>query len=192
MRTELKKFFIFSTVIVCSLSCSFSVSAQKDFEIRKIWLDTGLQLDETGQRSSGLSSVMSLGKKHGWAAIYVNYRSLPLWADDVKLAYYVALGSGSKSVVLYGEENYVSVEKGVSHKAVIYVPPQVLARYGDVQRITVYIYHQNKLQDMQSFRFAGNKQWWKDRQMINGLLRTKKESPFALDNFNEYELVRER
>ncbi|MCK9554312.1 hypothetical protein M0R36_00620 [bacterium] len=188
MLKRLKAFFVFPAVIICS----FSVSAQKDFEIRKIWVDTNLQLEEIGQRSGGLNSVTSLGKKHFWAAIYVNYRSLPLWADDVKLVYYVALGAGSKSEILYGEENYANVEKGISHKAVIYVPPQVLARYGDVQKITVDIYYRNKLQDSQNFRFAGGKQWWKEKKLLKGLLKTKKESPFALDNFNEYELVREQ
>lgn len=187
MLKRLKTVFVLSAIVICS----FSVSAQRDFEIRKIWIDTNLQLEEIGQRSSGLNSVTSLGKKHFWAAIYVNYRSLPLWADDVKLVYYVALGTGSKSEILYGEEKYVNVEKGISHKAVMYIPPQVMARYGDVQRITVDIYYQDRLQDSQNFRFAGSKQWWQEKKLVKGLLKTKKESPFALDNFNEYELVRE-
>ncbi|MEA3347120.1 MAG: hypothetical protein U9Q21_03415 [Candidatus Auribacterota bacterium] len=193
MNEKVRTFLCFFIVLILffSLSVTYSFAARKNFKIKKVKLNSAMKVQSGTGRSGGLTALSTMGKKkHRWAEIFVTYKTELKWSDDVTLKYYVQLGSGSKAVVLSGAETYIDVARTATHKAVMYIPPSALDRYGEVQRITVELLHMGEIQDAESFRYAGKKAWWDGKKIIPGQLRTKSESPFALKDFNEYELTK--
>ncbi|MCK4948094.1 MAG: hypothetical protein KAS46_06945 [Candidatus Aureabacteria bacterium] len=193
MNEKVKTFLCFFIVLFLfsSLSATHSFAAKQNFKIKKVKLNSEMKIQKTSGHSGGLIALSTKGKKkQRWTEIFVTYKTKLEWSDDVTLKYYVQLGSGSKAVVLSGEETYMDVACAATHKAVMYIPPSVLDRYGGVQKITVELLHMGDIQDAKSFKYAGKRAWWDGKKIITGQLRTKSESPFALKDFNEYELTK--
>lgn len=193
MNEKVKTFLCFFIVsgLFFSLSVTGSFAARKNFKIKRVKLNAEMKVQGAAGRSGGLTALSTMGKKkHRWTEIFVTYKTELEWSDDVTLKYYVQLGAGSKAVVLSGEETYIDVACAATHKAVMYIPSSALDRYGEVQRITVELLYMGEIQDTESFKYAGKKLWWGGKKIIAGRLRTKPESPFALKDFNEYELTK--
>lgn len=159
-------------------------AAKKEFKFEKI--DFGYQAvsaQETTIKGLGKGKLTALGKPKGWGVIESVYESLPDWADDVELRYYVLLKAKKKKkqVMLAGSISYAHVEKGKHHFSNIYIPPQVLHRYGQVLRIRAEVWYNGILQDSTQWprkKKASKIPWWTRIKPTYGSLMNRFYTPF--------------
>ena len=114
MNEKVKTFLCFFIVLFLfsSLSATHSFAAKQNFKIKKVKLNSEMNTQKTSGHSGGLIALSTKGKKkQRWTEIFVTYKTKLEWSDDVTLKYYVQLGSGSKAVVLSGEETYIEMKR---------------------------------------------------------------------------------
>ena len=173
---------LFLIVIFIFIQCMSVNAAKQEFRFEKI--DFGSRIvgaEGTTIKGLGRGKLRALGKPKTWGVIETVYESLPKWADDVVLRYYLLLKSrrGEKQVVLASKITYVHVEKGKHHFSNIYMPPQVLRRYGEVLRIRAEIWYNGILQDaIQWPRKKSKTSWWSKIEPRYGSLMNRFYTPF--------------
>jgi len=145
-------------------------------DYRSIIMDTGLRAVSAGQN---------------WLRIETQFESLPDWADDVQLKYYVLLGRGDNARVLVGDIAYINVAKGTQHYSGMFVAPNTLQRYGDgqVEAVAVQLYYKGRLID-ESSNPPSNNRWWERGRQISGLVLAPRDTPWSIFAFNKYESVK--
>ncbi|MFC2149539.1 hypothetical protein ACFLQ8_02445 [Candidatus Auribacterota bacterium] len=184
----LRNFFRYSAA-VCILTAAFvlvagkAFSAEPFFDIRKISFSKKMT-SVTGAFSSGLEGLGNIGgtAHQQWGILTVTYDSLPAWADDVEIKYYVLTRDKKKNYHLFvGSEIYVSVRRGLGHNAQIFVHPNVLIRYGQVKRVMAEIWYKGVLITSSQWPAKTAKRWWTQYKAITGCLRPRLYTPFLLD-----------
>jgi hypothetical protein len=123
-----------------------------------------------------------------WLRIETEFESLPDWADDVHLKYYVLLGRGENARILVGEMTYINVAKGGQHHSAMFVHPNILQRYGggQVEAVAVQLLYRGRLLD-QSSNPPLNDRWWERGTPINGLVLAPRDTPWSVMAFDRYE-----
>jgi hypothetical protein len=152
-------------------SVSQKLLAPPDY--RSIIMDTGMRSVSVGQN---------------WLRIETQFESLPDWADDVQLKYYVLVGRGDNTRVLVGDVTYINVAKGTQHYSGMFVSPNTLQRYGDgqVDAVAVQLFYKGRLID-ESSNPPSNNRWWERGTPIRGLVVAPRDTPFSIFAFNKYE-----
>lgn len=146
-----------------------------DFKVRTI------SAQETTIVGFDRTKLTHLGKVQGWGVIEVYYDSIPEWADDVEVKYYVLMKgrTPNRPVMLVGSIVYIHVQKGEGHISTIYIPPQAIARYGDAERIRAELWYNGILQDsIQWPKIASKMPWWTKVKPIYGSLFNRFYTPF--------------
>ena len=152
-------------------SVSQKLLAPPDY--RSIIMDTGMRSVSVGQN---------------WLRIETQFESLPDWADDVQLKYYVLLGRGDNARVLVGDITYINVAKGTQHTSAMFVRPNTLQRYGagQVEAVAVQLFYKGRLFD-ESSDPPSNNRWWERGTTISGLVLAPPDTPWSVLAFDRYE-----
>ena len=147
-----------------------------------------------------------------WQQIICRYeigRTRTEWLDDLMFRYYVLSMKRAKKgnvYVLYKKNvSYVDIAVGsrtTDHSSTVYLRPAAMKRYGEVVAIAVEILYQGKViaesADVDSGAKLPAGKWWKNPNIVEskvvsvkeGYLLDRSESPFALVNTDDYEVVK--
>jgi hypothetical protein len=158
-------------------------AAEEMFTIRKISYQKRMT-SVTGSKSAGLEGLGNIGgtAHQQWGALTVTYDSVPAWADDVEVKFYVLARDRKRNHnLLVGSTTYVSVQKGNGHMAHIFIHPNALLRYGEVKRIMVEIWYKGILINSAQWPSKTATRWWYKFKGIDGILRHRFYTPFLLD-----------
>jgi hypothetical protein len=154
------------------------------------------------------SMPRSSSPEQEWMQIAVQYDTSPEWLDDIVFQYYVLamrVEQGKQLFSLYRKMvKYSDVAKGRGHWSTVYLRPSTLKRYGDVVASAVEIQIGGKLAATEVSDTGAVKlpsppeKWWlsdavlqsKDLTVREGYLLNREESPFALINIDDNEVIR--
>jgi len=164
--------------ILDSVAC-----AEEMFTIRKISYQKRMT-SVTQAISSGLEGLGNIGgtAHQQWGAITVVYDSVPAWADDVEVKFYVLTRDKRHNYnILIGSTTYVSVRKGPGHMAHMFIHPNAILRYGEVKRIMCEIWYKGILINSVQWPSKTTTRWWYKFKGIDGILRHRFYTPFLLD-----------
>lgn len=134
------------------------------------------------------------GRSRDWYEITVEYDTAPEWIDELEFRYYVLMKTQkgrTQHILFRGDVTYVNIEKNMAtrHKSAVYIHPSTLARYGEVERIAVLIYHEGRLEDMESDP-STKQRWWEQLTPQRGYILNRMQTPFAMINFDDYEAIK--
>jgi hypothetical protein len=137
-------------------------------------------VQDTGSRS------VSAGQN--WLQVETEFGSLPDWADEVQLKYYILLGQGGNAHCLVGEMTYINVARGPQHFSAMFVHPNTLQRYGNgqIQAVAVQLLYKGQVIDQSSYP-PSNDHWWERATPVTGLVLPPRETPWSVLAFGRYE-----
>lgn len=185
---------IFLIIVFILIPCMLVTAAKRGFKLKKIDFSyRTISTEDTAIKGLDKSKLRALGKSQGWGVIETKYESLPKWVDDVELRYYVLLKTkkSKKKVMLSGSINYIHVERGKDHVSYVYIPPQVLRRYGEVLNIRSEIWYNGTLQDeIQWPRAKSKTPWWTRIKPTYGSLMNRRYTPFQFEAQLREELIK--
>ncbi len=144
--------------------------------------------------------------KNYWLQIMVEYTAdggRDGWVDEVTLEWYVLI-SGKRTILLHKTVSYIDVEAGGKHRAVVYLRPGFIRRFGKNGRIG-----KRDLRVLVAARVNGvltdnilypsgrvRTKWWElkpPRVMVRpGELMSRDETPFAPLDYDYYEHLKPR
>lgn len=177
------RFLRLSSLVILFITVCLDLQAvQQEFKFRKIDFNYRTVSAE-GTTVVGLDrgKLRRLGKVKGWGMIESYYESIPKWADDVEVKYYVLVKGEkpNKPVMLSGSVVYVDVQEGREHVSTMYIPPQAIIRYGEVLRVRAELWYNGILQDSTQWpRTAGKTPWWTRIKPLYGSLFNRFYTPF--------------
>jgi hypothetical protein len=157
-----------------------------DIKVRKL---SGTKVKTPQYRISG-GAVQGASKD--WYEISTIYDTKPEWANELNFTYYVLVRStkGKRAYTLFrGSVDYVNIARGSRHVSTVYLHPNTLARYGDVERMAVIIKSGGRVVAMESEPSAKNR-WWEQLTPVDGYVLNRLETPFAMINFDNYEAIK--
>jgi hypothetical protein len=139
-----------------------------------------------------------------WQRLSLSYDTAPKWIDEIVVRYYAMSVIKEKGVKAYSifktSIRYVDIEAGTKHISVAYLHPRAVDRYGDVVAIAFEVLNKGAvIAEDSSIRGKGiPKDWWKNKTVTesqnvtvrDGYLLSKKDSPFALINIDDYEFAK--
>jgi hypothetical protein len=152
------------------------------------------------------SNIQAGIKRPGdWAEIRVQYDTAPEWIDELVFQYYglAHTREGNKDVYsLYqATVRYADIERGHGHLGTAYLHPNAVKRYGFLVAVAVEISYNGKVVETASDSDRTVKlpsDWWKNQAIVGsgvvvarpGYLLNRRESPFALVNVDDYEVIK--
>ena len=189
---------LFKTLLLIILYLLLPVSAAKavkqELKFKAIKYDTRrVSTQDSTISGLGPGKLKVLGSPQEWGIITVSYDSRPEWADNVEVKYYVMMRGAKKDqhVMLDGNITYMSVKKGQRHISTIYVPPQILERYGKVLRVRAELWYNGLLQDSTQWPRSKNKiPWWTRIKPASGSLLNRYYTPFEHEEQLTEELIK--
>lgn len=148
----------------------------------------------------------SVRRARDWTQIMTTYRTIPDWIDEITFTYY-ALGytekNREKEYSLYKKVvRYIDIpNERFDHKSTVYLHPNVTERYGELVGIAVEISHKGEIVAVEHDEDPGAKlpeDWWTNPKVVeselvtirDGYLKNREESPFALINIEDYEVIK--
>ncbi|MBN2145449.1 MAG: hypothetical protein JW774_12605 [Candidatus Aureabacteria bacterium] len=205
---KIRQFILLLTMMsFISPFCGLAAPVQKKMEISKVIYTT----------KSGMAKSMMIGASTGggsnkdfpWGKIEVDYSSVMEWADDVQIRVYVLLFNknqdkkaqqmqASPFTMLTGQVVYSNVPQGRDNKAMFFIHPYALKRYGDIKQIHVELAHrglvQSKMdQDLSSTREKKEwdlREWWTRVPPLSGQILNHTQTPFLFDSDNPLTLIK--
>lgn len=128
-----------------------------------------------------------------WYQVTAEYETKPEWLDEVEFTYYVLVKNtknpkGPPQSLFKGSVTYINVNEG-KHKSDMFLHPNTVARFGEVQAVAVLISVQGRIVGMES-KPKSNQRWWEQLAPVDGLLLSRDQTPFAPIYFDDYEPVK--
>jgi len=148
---------------------------------------------------------MSPGTKRPgeWAEVKATFDTAPEWIDEVTVQYYVLSLVKEKGGKAYSFFNtaarYADVEQGNGHMVSAYLTPAGVKRFGApvAVAVTITVAGKTVAEASDSDRSVKlPKRWWESNGSVlgseavtprNGYLLSRKQTPFALINVDDYE-----
>ena len=129
-----------------------------------------------------------------WYQVAADYETKPEWLDEVEFTYYVLVknakpGNGPKQSLFKGSVTYINVNEG-KHRSDMFLHPNTVARYGEVQAVAVLVSVQGRVVAMES-EPKSTQRWWEQLTPVDGLLLSRDKTPFAPLYFDDYEPVKQ-
>ena len=152
----------------------------KGFSIKAIKVRRLRESSESGS----LSAVKAPKYGFHWYRVTSIYSSKPQWADGVVLRYYVLLeekGSGKKYTMLTGKVEYDSVPRANNHYSFLFIHPRTVDRYGKPEKVMCEVWHDGVRVSRGVWPKKSNDEWWVRFRPLEGNLKVKFFTPFALD-----------
>lgn len=143
-----------------------------------------------------------------WTQILVTYDTLPEWIDAVTFNYQVLTATrDSKGQRQYGLHRrtvtYIDIAAGRGHQSAVYLHPTTVARYGETVAVHVDVLVGGNVvaaQDDLDPAMKGQlpEKWWDSKlvlenektRLLEGYLKHRDETPFALVNIDSQEVIR--
>ena len=133
------------------------------------------------------------GKAKEWFRIFAEYDSEPEWVDELSFTFYVLVKARTKDVppfsVFKGEVSYLHIAKGRGHTADMFLHPNIIARYGDVERVAVEV-RQGGMVLGRAGKPELTEAWWERLPPVDGVLLNRSQTPFALVNPDSFEIIK--
>ncbi len=146
-------------------------------------------------------------RSQDWAQITVEYDTSDEWIDSMTFRYFVMSSikrDGEREYSIYRKTvDYIDVEEGRRHLSSVYLRPATVKRQGMPVAVHVEILIDGKVvatdDDLDpSMRGKLPKDWWENREVlekdtvtvVDDRLLNRKETPFALVNIDDYEVIR--
>ena len=142
-----------------------------------------------------------------WVQIAIEYDTFPDWIDTLTVHYQVMTmqkKSGEKIYGLYRQSvEYGDIEKGRDHVSTVFLRPATGKRFGLPVAVHVeflvegeVVAEENELEAV--VKGSLPEDWWKNKLVLNndkvtvrdGYLLSRKDTPFALINIDNYEVIR--
>jgi hypothetical protein len=151
------------------------------------------------------SNIQAGIKRPGdWVEIKVQYDTGPDWIDELVFQYYGLAHTRENGKEVYSlyqaTVRYSDIERGHGHLGTAYLCPNTVKRYGLLVAVAVEISYNGKVIDAKSVSDGTVKQtdWWKNPAVTGsgvvvprpGYLLNRRESPFALINMDDYEVIK--
>ena len=137
-----------------------------------------------------------------WVQILVDYDTEDEWIDELTVQFHalaLTVEKGQKQYSMYHlTVRYGDIERGRGHMATAFLRPQAVKRYGDLIAVAVEISRDGKViaeqnETAASAKLSESTKWWtvsKDVVVRAGYLLDKGQSPFALINIDDYEVIK--
>jgi hypothetical protein len=187
----MKASFLPGLVIFLPLIAFGQTQAAPDFQITKIsknlisapqFAYSGAEQYQTNQR-----------ERERWLEVEVEFAAAPVLTDELTFKYYVLFNGN----LLTGEVTHVNIPAGRENRSVMYVPPRMLARFGNnrpitansCQNIAVQIVQKGAVKDEASLAKAPP-QWYSTMPQVPGFLLNKDQTPFAPLYWDRYEQIK--
>lgn len=162
---------------------------KKDFDIKEIKVEGASKGHSgfSGFEARGLEGLNQSSQKGNWVSIQVHYQSRVEWADEIALEYYVLT---QKNVVLKGRITQINVPEGKHHVATAYLHPNTIARFGMIHRVATVILYHGQQYDMAQWPMNTKKDWWNSAKTIDGQIKNVFQTPFIINQPEDYEDIR--
>ena len=164
-------------------------SATAEFQIAKITRD----LIPTPQFSYGGGAQRQTNQRDRWLEVEVEFKATPELTDELTFKYYILFNG----TLLTGEVTHVNIPAGRENRAVIYVPPRVLARFANKRAITENLCQNVAVQIVQggvvqaeAYLNRAQPQWFEALPQVSGLVLNKDQTPFAPLYWDRYEQIK--
>jgi len=188
----MKKVSLLALSLVSLASFAAPAFAAEDFDIKKV----DLQLITTPQYSVNPPAKQS--RAQTWIAVETTFDARPEFTNELLFTYYIAFMNVPEAVYV-GRISHVSIQKGQALHSIAYISPKSISRIlkgkqltqGDVDNITVTISKPGISAPIavKSLRPTGG-EWWTVRQMEEGFVLNKSETPFAPLAWDYYEALK--
>jgi hypothetical protein len=189
MDTKVKAIFLLSLFILLPLAAFAQTGAGEDFQITKITKNLIL----APQFAYGGAPQHQTNQRDTWLEVEVEFKVTPELTDELTFKYYVLFNG----TLLTGEVTHVNIPAGRENHSVMYVPPRVLARFGNnraitlnsCQNVAVQILQQGTVKSEASLNRAAP-QWFTTREQVSGFVLNKNQTPFAPLYWDRYEQIK--
>lgn len=139
----------------------------------------------------GVNAAAARGKE--WFHVYAEYDTEAEWIDELSFTFYVLVKGRTKDVapftVFKGETTYIHIPSGRKHTADMFLHPNIIARYGDVERVAVEVRQGGRVLDRVG-KPALTEPWWERLSPVEDVLLNRSQSPFALVNIDDHEIIK--
>ncbi len=140
-----------------------------------------------------------------WHVVSVIYDTAPAWMDDLLVQFHVLTmiqepQTRRNLYSLYRKTvRYVDIEQGRDHRAMAFLRPAAMKRYGNVVASAAVLTVEGKVVDEQSETATDLPEfWWRNPLVLDspaltvreGYLLNRMESPWALVNPDDYEVIK--
>ncbi|HMO50490.1 MAG TPA: hypothetical protein PKE26_01425 [Kiritimatiellia bacterium] len=137
----------------------------------------------------------SQGRSKDWFRVFVEYDSEPDWIDELSFTFYVLVRGKSKDappVTLFkGETAYIHIPSGKRHQADMYLHPNIIARFGDVAQVAVEVREGGRVL-ARTGKPEPTEAWWERITPVAGVLLDRGQTPFALVDIDDQEIIKPR
>lgn len=128
-----------------------------------------------------------------WFRVFVEYDTEADWTDELNFTFYVVVKGKTKDAppftLFKSETSYLHIPKGRKHVADMYLHPNIVERFGDVERVAVEIRAAGRVLDR-----AGKPQltsaWWEQLSPVEGVLLNRAQTPFAFVDIDDQEIIK--
>ncbi len=143
-------------------------------------------------------SPESQSRRKSWGCITVEYETSEDWTDELEFRYFVLIqDSVTKQYLLFTKTvTYIEIAKG-KHWSTVFIRPNTLQRYGNMERAAVEIWAGGQRLAMSSNPTDDSPQPWWQLAMVSGkvkvvpdMIMNRAESPFAFVAYENYETIK--
>lgn len=129
-----------------------------------------------------------------WFRVYIEYDTEVEWIDELNMTFYVLVKGRTKDVAPYtlfkGETSYIHIQMGKKHVADMFLHPNLISRYGDVERVAVEVRQGGRVIE-RAGKPALTAPWWEQLSPVTGALVDRSRSPFSLIDIDAFELIKQ-
>jgi hypothetical protein len=133
------------------------------------------------------------GRSKEWFRVFAEYDTDAKWLDEVSFTFYVLVKGKTPDVppftLFKGETSYIHVPEGKKHEADMFLHPNVLARYGDIERVAVEVRIGGRVVGRDG-KPTPTSAWWEQFAPNEGSLLNRGQTPFALVDYDNYEIIK--
>ena len=149
---------------------------------------------DTPKYNFSLAANKRTPRAQKWLEVEVKFAAKPAFTDELTLRYFVLFGDK----LLVGEVTHVNIPAGRELYSIMYLTPKTISRLlgggsfspSVIKNIAVQILNKGQLVAQESWKPAGNPNWFQNMQQIQGMLRNKNETPFAPLYWDRYEEIK--
>jgi hypothetical protein len=133
------------------------------------------------------------GRAKEWFQIYAEYDSDPDWIDELSFTFYVLVKGKTKDAPAFslfkGETSYIHIASGKKHIADMFLHPNIIARFGDVERVAIEVRQGGRVLE-RGGKPALTEPWWERLAPVEGVLLNRNQTPFSLVNIDDFEIIK--
>ncbi len=192
------KLSVFTTLgFIFGLAFLFAVPeqavAQRDDDLLRV---RRIEAREVQAPRISISGVGSGRRNLRWLEVRTQYEVRPDWLDEATFTYYIVMrnrnpGQGESEYNMFqGEVTYMNIRRGRDLQSTVYLHPSTLERYGDVFRTAVVVRSQGRILAIESEPRADDR-WWERLPPSTGYVLNRNQTPFAVVNPDDYEMIKQ-